>query len=181
MRRAGLPRGRGPTVNDESIPTSNSLRPRADGGCRSGRRQECVAWRDDRRAPRRGHPRPRRVRHDSASRFASSSRTTVSMRASRRGSLRSTSTMSLRWRRPERRSAAWVASAALPSALNAEVAEAYRGLAEGAPDATWAIRSSATAEDLPEASFAGQQETFLNIKGLDNILHAIREVFAEPL
>ena len=41
-----------------------------------------------------------------------------------------------------------------------------------------AVRSSATAEDLPDASFAGQQETFLNINGLDNILHAIQEVFA---
>src|SRR6185295_9000832 len=58
------------------------------------------------------------------------------------------------------------------------IGEAYRALADGAPDATWAVRSSATAEDLPEASFAGQQETFLNIKGLDNILHAVREVFA---
>ena len=72
----------------------------------------------------------------------------------------------------------WVASAALPSALSAEVADAYQMLAEDAPDATWAVRSSATAEDLPEASFAGQQETFLNIKGLDNVLHAIKEVFA---
>ncbi len=46
------------------------------------------------------------------------------------------------------------------------------------PDASFAVRSSATAEDLPDASFAGQQETFLNINGLDNIIHAIREVFA---
>ena len=45
-------------------------------------------------------------------------------------------------------------------------------------DASFAVRSSATAEDLPDASFAGQQETFLNIHGVDNILHAIREVFA---
>src|SRR5207237_6481917 len=41
-----------------------------------------------------------------------------------------------------------------------------------------AVRSSATAEDLPDASFAGQQETFLNISGLENVLHAIKEVFA---
>jgi pyruvate,water dikinase len=72
----------------------------------------------------------------------------------------------------------WVASAPLPAALGAEVEGAYRALADGAPDASWAVRSSATAEDLPEASFAGQQETFLNIKGLENILHAIKEVFA---
>ncbi len=56
--------------------------------------------------------------------------------------------------------------------------EAYRDVADGSPAATWAVRSSATAEDLPEASFAGQQETFLNINGLDNILHAVKEVFA---
>jgi pyruvate,water dikinase len=43
---------------------------------------------------------------------------------------------------------------------------------------SFAIRSSATAEDLPDASFAGQQETFLNIVGLDNTLQAIKEVFA---
>ncbi len=40
------------------------------------------------------------------------------------------------------------------------------------------MRSSATAEDLPDASFAGQQETFLNVQGIDNVLHAIKEVFA---
>jgi pyruvate,water dikinase len=72
----------------------------------------------------------------------------------------------------------WVVNATLPEALRNDVAAAYRALADGAPDATWAVRSSATAEDLPEASFAGQQETYLNIKGLENILHAIKEVFA---
>ncbi len=72
----------------------------------------------------------------------------------------------------------WISAAPLPSELNSEIAAAYRKLADDAPDASWAVRSSATAEDLPEASFAGQQETFLNIKGLDNILHAIKEVFA---
>ena len=72
----------------------------------------------------------------------------------------------------------WIVSAPLPAALQTDIAEAYRKLAEGSPKATWAVRSSATAEDLPDASFAGQQETFLNISGLDNISHAIREVFA---
>ena len=57
-------------------------------------------------------------------------------------------------------------------------ATAYAQLTQESPDASFAVRSSATAEDLPDASFAGQQETFLNINGLDNILHAIREVFA---
>ena len=48
----------------------------------------------------------------------------------------------------------------------------------GRDDVSFAVRSSATAEDLPDASFAGQQETFLNIKGIDGVLQAIREVFA---
>jgi pyruvate,water dikinase len=72
----------------------------------------------------------------------------------------------------------WVVAAPLPPALQAEIASAYDALTTGAPDASWAVRSSATAEDLPDASFAGQQETFLNIKGLDNVLHAVKEVFA---
>ena len=72
----------------------------------------------------------------------------------------------------------WIASAPLPAALQTEIADAYRKLATSSPQATWAVRSSATAEDLPDASFAGQQETFLNINGLDNIYHAICEVFA---
>jgi len=72
----------------------------------------------------------------------------------------------------------WVAEAPLPAALESAVREAFGRLDAGSPGATYAVRSSATAEDLPEASFAGQQETFLNISGLDNIIHAIREVFA---
>ena len=71
-----------------------------------------------------------------------------------------------------------VVKAALPPALAKEIEAAYATIVEVAPDASWAVRSSATAEDLPDASFAGQQETFLNIKGLDNVLHAVREVFA---
>ena len=72
----------------------------------------------------------------------------------------------------------WVSEASLPPALDAAIAEAYATLSGELPQATWAVRSSATAEDLPDASFAGQQETFLNISGLDNLLHAIREVFS---
>ena len=72
----------------------------------------------------------------------------------------------------------WVTAAALPAALNEAIREAYAALTAEAPDATWAVRSSATAEDLPDASFAGQQETYLNINGLDNILHAVKEVFS---
>jgi pyruvate, water dikinase len=72
----------------------------------------------------------------------------------------------------------WISGAEIPRALNDAVRESFTALTLAAPDATWAVRSSATAEDLPDASFAGQQETFLNINGLDNILHAIKEVFA---
>ena len=72
----------------------------------------------------------------------------------------------------------WITGAPLPAALQEEIATAYRRLADVSPGATFAVRSSATAEDLPDASFAGQQETFLNIKGLANVTHAIREVYA---
>jgi len=72
----------------------------------------------------------------------------------------------------------WVLAAPLPPGLEREVAAAYEALAGADKDVSFAVRSSATAEDLPEASFAGQQETFLNIKGLENIFQAMREVFA---
>ena len=48
----------------------------------------------------------------------------------------------------------------------------------GSAELSWAVRSSATAEDLPDASFAGQQETFLNVRGIENILAAVKDVFA---
>jgi len=72
----------------------------------------------------------------------------------------------------------WVTSAPLPQALEHDIRKAYEALIAQAPESTVAVRSSATAEDMPDASFAGQQETFLNINGLDNLLHAVREVFA---
>ena len=72
----------------------------------------------------------------------------------------------------------WLVDAPLPPALEAEIRAAYATLTKESPDASLAVRSSATAEDLPDASFAGQQETFLNINGLDNVFHAIKEVFA---
>ena len=72
----------------------------------------------------------------------------------------------------------WIENAPLPDALVAEIAASYARLNADNPGITVAVRSSATAEDLPEASFAGQQETFLNINGLDNVLHAIKKVFA---
>ncbi|NYE18063.1 phosphoenolpyruvate synthase [Microbacterium immunditiarum] len=75
----------------------------------------------------------------------------------------------------------WIEAHPLPGDLERDIRAAYdRLIAQDAdPDAvTWAVRSSATAEDLPDASFAGQQETFLNVGGVDNVLAAIRSVFA---
>jgi pyruvate,water dikinase len=66
-----------------------------------------------------------------------------------------------------------------PPDLEADVREAYdRLVEESGEEPSFAVRSSATAEDLPDASFAGQQETFLNVRGIDAVLTAIREVFA---
>ncbi|OGA23389.1 MAG: phosphoenolpyruvate synthase [Betaproteobacteria bacterium RIFCSPLOWO2_02_FULL_67_26] len=73
----------------------------------------------------------------------------------------------------------WIVAQEFPVRLKAEIADAYRKLANGAAgDATFAVRSSATAEDLPDASFAGQQETFLNVHGLENVFSAVKQVFA---
>ena len=71
-----------------------------------------------------------------------------------------------------------VVSQEFPEDLEADIRSAYETLVDGRDDVSFAVRSSATAEDLPDASFAGQQETFLNIKGIDGVLQAIREVFA---
>src|SRR5258706_1470626 len=60
----------------------------------------------------------------------------------------------------------WVESAALQPELESAVRAAYDEVAKGSPNASFAVRSSATAEDLPDASFAGQQETYLNIRGV---------------
>ncbi len=70
----------------------------------------------------------------------------------------------------------WIIATPLPAALEAEIERHYEDLAVGA--GSFAVRSSATAEDLPDASFAGQQESFLNVEGFANILDAIRQVFA---
>ncbi len=71
----------------------------------------------------------------------------------------------------------WIVELPFPAKLEAEIKAAYEAItAEG--EGSFAVRSSATAEDLPDASFAGQQETFLNIHGYENILHAMKEVFA---
>jgi pyruvate,water dikinase len=73
----------------------------------------------------------------------------------------------------------WINEVPFPAEMEKAIDDAYAALEkEYGTEATWAVRSSATAEDLPDASFAGQQETFLNVSGLDNIKHMIREVFA---
>ncbi|MDO5651893.1 MAG: phosphoenolpyruvate synthase [Moraxella sp.] len=71
----------------------------------------------------------------------------------------------------------WVVAQPLSKDLEDEIRVAFDELT-GGQDVAVAVRSSATAEDLPDASFAGQQETFLNIRGIDNVLIAMKEVFA---
>ncbi|MDX2372857.1 phosphoenolpyruvate synthase [Psychrobacter sp. PP-21] len=71
----------------------------------------------------------------------------------------------------------WIIEQELPKDLEQEVRQSFETMS-GGEDIAVAVRSSATAEDLPDASFAGQQETFLNIRGIDNVLIAIKEVFA---
>jgi pyruvate,water dikinase len=73
----------------------------------------------------------------------------------------------------------WIMTIPYPQAMEQAIDEAYAKLeAEYGSETSYAVRSSATAEDLPDASFAGQQETYLNVSGLDNIKTQIREVFA---
>ncbi len=74
----------------------------------------------------------------------------------------------------------WVMRAPLPPPLDAGIRAAYARLCEqaGVADCAVAVRSSATAEDLPDASFAGQQETFLNVTGADAVVARVKEVFA---
>ena len=72
----------------------------------------------------------------------------------------------------------WVDAQPFPADLEAAIREAFAKLAGDNPQASFAVRSSATAEDLPDASFAGQQETFLNVVGIEDVLHKMKEVFA---
>ena len=73
---------------------------------------------------------------------------------------------------------AMVERQAFPADLEQAIRASFAQLSGGSATASFAVRSSATAEDLPDASFAGQQETFLNVMGIDEVLHKIREVFA---
>ncbi|MDA8962705.1 phosphoenolpyruvate synthase [Pseudomonadales bacterium] len=72
----------------------------------------------------------------------------------------------------------WIIDTPFPEALDQALAAAFQQLQQGNETLSVAVRSSATAEDLPDASFAGQQETFLNIQGIDNVRIAMKEVFA---
>ena len=73
---------------------------------------------------------------------------------------------------------AWVEAQPYPANLEQAIRVAYAELSAGQREASFAVRSSATAEDLPDASFAGQQETFLNVVGIEQVLHKMKEVFA---
>jgi pyruvate,water dikinase len=73
----------------------------------------------------------------------------------------------------------WILAAPLPAGLEQDIRKYYQQLVDDTEtDVSFAVRSSATAEDLPDASFAGQQETFLNIHGVEHVLEAVRHVFA---
>jgi len=72
----------------------------------------------------------------------------------------------------------WITETPLPPALEAEIRAHYDRMVQGDTGVSLAVRSSATAEDLPDASFAGQQETYLNVVGIDDVLDKIRHVFA---
>ena len=73
----------------------------------------------------------------------------------------------------------WIMETPFPKELDVSIEDEYSNLTQRSSDGmTFAVRSSATAEDLPDASFAGQQESFLNIQGIENIKKAIKEVFA---
>lgn len=73
---------------------------------------------------------------------------------------------------------AMVEAQPFPADLQQAISEAFAKLSAENSAASFAVRSSATAEDLPDASFAGQQETFLNVVGIDDVLHKMKEVFA---
>ncbi|MBG6082591.1 phosphoenolpyruvate synthase [Rubrivivax gelatinosus] len=72
----------------------------------------------------------------------------------------------------------WIVETPFPAELEAAIRSQFKLLEGDHPGASFAVRSSATAEDLPDASFAGQQETFLNVSGIESVLHHMKEVFA---
>ena len=146
--------------------------------CRAGGRQERLARRNDQPARRRRRAGARGLR-DHRGRLPRLPRDRRAGRAHRAGDGQaSTSTTSWRWRPPASASASGSRARSCPRDSKRRsrhgLCEAVRRRARPSV----AVRSSATAEDLPDASFAGQQETFLNIHGLDHVLDAVRHVFA---
>jgi pyruvate,water dikinase len=75
----------------------------------------------------------------------------------------------------------WIIDTPFQPAFEADIKQAFSQLSEDNDEFSFAVRSSATAEDMPDASFAGQQETFLNVRGLDAVMEAIKHVFASVL
>ena len=73
---------------------------------------------------------------------------------------------------------AWIEETPFPADVETAIRQAFAGLSAESPQTSFAVRSSATAEDLPDASFAGQQETFLNVVGIEDILRKTKDVFA---
>ena len=115
------------------------------------------------RARRASPPRPTPI--------ASSSRTTASPSASAPSSPRSTSTTSRALAETGARIRDWILATPFPARLEQEIVAGYEAMCDGRRRAVAvAVRSSATAEDLPEASFAGQQETLLNVRGRDHVV-----------
>ena len=135
---------------------------------RVGRRQERLPRRNDQPAGRLGRARARRLRHHGACLppVPAARRSGAAHQA--RDWPRWTRKTCARWPRPAPQIRQWIVDTPFPPALEAAIRERVRA-AVGAttPDASFAVRSSATAEDLPDASFAGQQETFLNVVGID--------------
>ena len=72
----------------------------------------------------------------------------------------------------------WIEAQPFPADLEQAIRDSFATLTAGHAEASFAVRSSATAEDMPDASFAGQQETFLNVMGIQEVLHKMKEVFA---
>ncbi len=72
----------------------------------------------------------------------------------------------------------WILNATMPPVLVEAITQAFQKVWSNTENLSFAVRSSATAEDLPDASFAGQQETFLNVTGIENIIHAVKKVYA---
>jgi phosphoenolpyruvate synthase/pyruvate phosphate dikinase len=146
---------------------------------RQSRRQERLLGRDDRQPGPTRRVRARRLRDDRAGVPGLPRKSGLAKRIQDRLSTLDVEDVdALAVAGPEIRG--WIIDTALPADLDQAIRDAYAKLCAdaGAKDIAVAVRSSATAEDLPDASFAGQQETFLNVSGIEDVLHKVKEVFA---